>query len=259
MSEFEQDSYRPESARSRSLLSGWPTQEGRGSEWTHCHGAGAPTAKQHRVWDKAARGYDKQIAFFERTWFGGGREWIGARAPGRVPEVAIGTGRNLAHDDNGVTVTGVDLSPDMLALAKEHASELGVEADLRTGDAAHLPFPDASLDPEINTLQGWLEVWGEEGTSHETDGMDHGDMGHGSSSEMPGMMDEDDMNDLMAASGASWDRMFIEMIIEHHQGAVEMAQVEVEDGEDPDAVALAEKIISDQQAEITQMRQHFES
>ena len=84
-------------------------------------------------------------------------------------------------------------------------------------------------------------------------------MGHDSGGAMSGMMDEEQMGELMAASGASWDRMFIEMIIEHHQGAVEMAQVEVEDGEDPDAVALAEKIISDQQAEITQMRQHFES
>ena len=62
-------------------------------------------------------------------------------------------------------------------------------------------------------------------------------------------------SDLMAASGADWDRMFLEMMIEHHEGAIEMAEVEVDQGENPDAVALAEKIISDQQAEITQMQQ----
>jgi len=50
-----------------------------------------PTAKQRRVWDKTAPSYNKQIAFFEKIWFGGGREWIGARARGRVLEVAIGT------------------------------------------------------------------------------------------------------------------------------------------------------------------------
>lgn len=111
-----------------------------------------PTARQRRIWDKAAPSYNKQIAFFERIWFGGGREWIGARARGRVLEVAIGTGRNLTHYDSEVTVTGVDLSPEMLALATEHAAELGREADLREGDAAHLPFPDASFDTVVCAL-----------------------------------------------------------------------------------------------------------
>lgn len=111
-----------------------------------------PTAKQRRVWDKAAPGYNKQIAFFEKIWFGGGREWIGARARGRVLEVAIGTGRNLAHYDSAASVSGVDLSPEMLALAEEHAAELGREVDLRDGDAAHLPFPDASFDTVVCAL-----------------------------------------------------------------------------------------------------------
>jgi hypothetical protein len=53
-----------------------------------------PAAQQKRVWDKAAPSYDKQIAFFEKIQFGGGREWLGERAQGRVLEVAIGTGRN---------------------------------------------------------------------------------------------------------------------------------------------------------------------
>ena len=111
-----------------------------------------PTAKQRRIWDKAAPGYDKQIAFFEKIWFGGGREWIGARAHGRILEVAVGTGRNLPHYDDQATVTGVDLSPEMLALAKEYAAELGRDADLREGDAAQLPFPDASFDTVVCAL-----------------------------------------------------------------------------------------------------------
>jgi hypothetical protein len=56
-----------------------------------------PTARQKQVWDKAAPGYDKQIAFFEKIQFAGGREWLGARARGRVLEVASGTGLNLPH------------------------------------------------------------------------------------------------------------------------------------------------------------------
>jgi hypothetical protein len=47
------------------------------------------------VWDKAAPSYDRQIAFFEKILFGGGREWLGERARGRVLEVAVGTGRSL--------------------------------------------------------------------------------------------------------------------------------------------------------------------
>jgi len=111
-----------------------------------------PTAKQRRVWDKAAPSYNKQIAFFEKIWFGGGREWIGARARDRVLEVAIGTGRNLAHYDSEASVTGVDLSPEMLALAEEQAAELGRDVDLREGDAAQLPFPDASFDTVVCAL-----------------------------------------------------------------------------------------------------------
>lgn len=115
---------------------------------------------------------------------------------------------------------------------------------------------EAAQGPEIDTLQGWLKEWGEEVPSG---GMDHGDMGHGSSSEMPGMMDADEMSDLMAASGVSWDRMFLEMMIAHHEGAVEMARVEVDHGENPDAVALAKQIIIDQEAEISQMQQLLDS
>lgn len=111
-----------------------------------------PTARQRRVWDKAAPGYDKQIAFFEKIWFGGGREWIGARAHGRVLEVAIGTGRNLAYYDDGARVAGIDLSPEVLALAREHAAELGSDVDLREGDAADVPFRDASFDTVVCAL-----------------------------------------------------------------------------------------------------------
>jgi hypothetical protein len=70
-----------------------------------------PAARQKQVWDKAAPGYDKQIAFFEKTWFAGGREWLGERALGRVLEVAIGTGRNLPCYPADVTITGIELSP----------------------------------------------------------------------------------------------------------------------------------------------------
>ncbi len=110
------------------------------------------TAKVLRVWEKTAPGYDKQIAFFEKIWFGGGREWLGARAQGRVLEVAIGTGLNLPHYPADATVTGIELSPAMLAIAKQRAADLGRDVDLHTGDAEALPFDEAAFDTVVCAL-----------------------------------------------------------------------------------------------------------
>ena len=109
-------------------------------------------ARQKRVWDKSAPSYDKQIAFFEKTWFGGGREWLGERTRGRVLEVAIGTGRSLPHYPADATVTGIELSPAMLAIARQRAAGLGRHADLREGDAERLPFAEASFDTVVCAL-----------------------------------------------------------------------------------------------------------
>jgi ubiquinone/menaquinone biosynthesis C-methylase UbiE len=111
-----------------------------------------PTARQKRVWDKAAPSYDKQIAFFEKIQFAGGREWLGERAHGRVLEVAIGTGRSLLHYPADVTITGIELSPAMLAIARQRAAGLGRDVNLREGDAEHLPFDDASFDTVVCAL-----------------------------------------------------------------------------------------------------------
>ena len=111
-----------------------------------------PAARQKRVWDKAAPGYDKQIAFFERNWFSGGREWLCERARGRILEVAIGTGRNLPRYPADVTITGIELSPAMLAIARQRATDLGRDVDLREGDAEHLPFDDTSFDTVVCAL-----------------------------------------------------------------------------------------------------------
>ena len=110
---------------------------------------------------------------------------------------------------------------------------------------------EAAQGPEIETMTGWLEDWGEDipaGGSME--GMDHGDM---SGDQMPGMMSAADMDRLGAASGAEFDRMFLTLMIEHHEGAIEMARTERSDGEYAEAVDLAKKIEVDQTAEIATM------
>lgn len=109
---------------------------------------------------------------------------------------------------------------------------------------------EAAQGPEIETMTQWLEDWGQEAPSAS---MDHGDMGHGDSDGMPGMMDETEMTTLEEADGATYDQMFLQMMIEHHEGAIEMARTEQANGENPDAVALAEQIETDQKSEIAKM------
>jgi ubiquinone/menaquinone biosynthesis C-methylase UbiE len=114
--------------------------------------AETPAARQRRVWNKAAPGYDRQISFFDRNWFTGGRHWLGQRARGRVLEVAVGTGRSLPFYPADVTITGIELSPAMLAIARQRAVTLDREADLREGDAENLPFDDAAFDTVLCAL-----------------------------------------------------------------------------------------------------------
>lgn len=111
-----------------------------------------PTAKSRRVWSQLADRYDRGIAFWERALFGGGRQWVGSRAVGQVLEVAVGTGRNFPFYPSATTLTGVELSPAMLDLARQRAADLGLHVDLREADAQHLPFDDASFDTVVCTL-----------------------------------------------------------------------------------------------------------
>jgi ubiquinone/menaquinone biosynthesis C-methylase UbiE len=110
------------------------------------------TQRQQRTWRKLSSTYDQKMDRTERRLLAGTREWIGRRATGRVLEVAIGSGRSLPHYDSGVTVTGVDLSPEMLAIARRRAGELGITAELLEGDAEALPFDDESFDTVVCAL-----------------------------------------------------------------------------------------------------------
>lgn len=110
------------------------------------------TDRSRKFWDSMAPTYDKKMSFPERHLFGGGREWICSRASGRVLEVAVGTGRNLPFYHAGVQITGIELSPAMLAIARQRANDLGVQAELLEGDAQALPFEDNAFDTVVCAL-----------------------------------------------------------------------------------------------------------
>jgi ubiquinone/menaquinone biosynthesis C-methylase UbiE len=105
-----------------------------------------------RYWDKHAGSYDKQMGFWDRHLFAGSRDWVCSRARGRVLEVAVGTGLNLAHYPDEVQLTGVEWSPAMLDIARHRAGQLGRTVDLRHGDAQALEFRDASFDTVVCTF-----------------------------------------------------------------------------------------------------------
>jgi len=109
-------------------------------------------AKLRRYWDKQAAGYDASMTFFDRHLFGDTRAWVCGRATGRVLEVAVGTGLNLPHYPAGVDLTGIEQAPAMLARARDRAAALGIDADLRDGDAHRLDFPDAGFDTVVCTF-----------------------------------------------------------------------------------------------------------
>lgn len=96
--------------------------------------------------------YDDAMAASERSLFGDGRRWACTQASGRVLEVAVGTGRNLAYYPERVDLTGIELSPGMLEQAAARAQTHPSPVDLRLGDAQHLTFPDASFDTVVATL-----------------------------------------------------------------------------------------------------------
>lgn len=128
--------------------------------------------------------------------------------------------------------------------------------------------------PEIQTMTSFLDAWGAAApmggasempmeSTDEMEGMDHStmdadDMAGSEGTEgmegMSGMMTPEQMADLEAAEGAEFDRMFLQMMVEHHEGAVEMANTQLDEGENPQARALAEQIIEAQESEITRMQ-----
>lgn len=104
--------------------------------------------------------------------------------------------------------------------------------------------------PEIDQLTGFLRTWGVDPSAAPPADGDMGGMDHGGTG---GMMTDADLATLGTLSGAEFDRQWLSMMIAHHEGAIEMAETERTDGENPDARALAEQIVSSQRDEIGRM------
>ncbi|PZF83907.1 DUF305 domain-containing protein [Jiangella anatolica] len=127
----------------------------------------------------------------------------------------------------------------------------GVSAELTELAAA----VEAAQQPEIDQLTAMLDRWGADAAPTGGGGGGHAGHGGGDTAGMEGMMSAEDMDALAAATGAEFERLWLTMMIEHHEGAIAMAGTELADGADAEAQALAQTIVDAQQAEITRMEE----
>ncbi len=110
------------------------------------------TERVREIYDESAAQYDRAIAFSEKLLFGNGREWACSQAQGQVLEIAMGTGRNLPFYATDMEITGIEISPAMLEIARQRARDLHRKVELVVGDAQALPFPDKHFDTVVCTI-----------------------------------------------------------------------------------------------------------
>jgi uncharacterized protein (DUF305 family) len=126
----------------------------------------------------------------------------------------------IPHHEQAIVMSDFALSnstnPEILKLARE--------------------IKDAQA-PEIEQMKSWEGV---DASMH---------MGH----TMMGMLDEDEINNLKAATGKEFDRLFLEGMIKHHEGAIDMAEM-IDDSKNVEVAALGKAIISTQKSEIELMK-----
>nr|WP_300046453.1 DUF305 domain-containing protein [uncultured Nocardioides sp.] len=192
--------------------------------------------------------------------------------------VTLSAGLAACGDDAGSS--GSSGSSAEVSTTEHNDADVSFASDMITHHAQALSMVDLTLDrtldpevqalaediraaqgPEIETMADWLTTWGEEVPEtmrdHANAGHDMGDMSEHmddvGDDDMPGMMTADDFDALENASDAEFQDMWLEMMVEHHEGAVEMAETEQEDGQFKDAVDLAGQIIEAQNTQIDTM------
>lgn len=106
-----------------------------------------------QAYDQLAPDYDR-MTFVERAVFGIDRQRrrLFDGVSGRVLDVACGTGANFPFLHTADHITGIDLSPRMLDIARHKAGQLGPSVDLRVMDAQQLEFEDGSFDVVVSAL-----------------------------------------------------------------------------------------------------------
>lgn len=182
----------------------------------------------------------------------------GATATPPVATTAVGASAPAAAQNQA----DIEFAQDMIT-RHQQAVRMAELADRRAGDprvTALAARIRAARAPEIRQLTTWLTEWGvpvsapSAGTGSGADGGAQGRADGGADSGGPGSEPDRDMTALAGAAGADFDRMFLELMVRHHEDALRAAGIEVRQGRHPGAKALAGRIRADQTAELSQLR-----
>ena len=168
-----------------------------------------------------------------------------------------GMGDGMDHDDTGRTDGSSDFNQADIMFAQmmiphhEQAIEMSDLILAKDGvDPEVVELAEeitAAQGPEIEQMESWLDEWGAP-SMMDADGM-------GGAVGMGGMLTDEELDELAAADGTTGTTLFLEGMIEHHEGAIDMAEQHQEDGESEEALALSASIIDTQEAEIERMQE----
>ena len=185
----------------------------------------APTLGLAALLALAACGSDGSTSGTTMDGMGGQTSSASSAQPGRAGDVMFAQ-MMVPHHEQAVEMADLALQNDSVSTEVKSLAEQIKGAQ----------------DPEIETMNGWLREWNAPASA---------EMNHGGSD---GMMSAADMASLEKASGAQFDRQWLTMMVQHHQGAIEMAQGVLDTTSDPRVKTLANAIIEGQQKEITTMQ-----
>ncbi len=185
-----------------------------------------------------------------------------ARLAALVLGVALIAGCGSGASDEPLSATehnGADVAfaQDMIQHHAQALAMVNLTVERTVGpefEALAVGIRDAQ-GPEIETMADWLDEWGEDvpETVNDHANAEGHSMPEGSD-EMPGMMSADEMSELESAPDAEFEKLWLEMMVRHHQGAIKMAGTEEADGRFRPAVELARSIIDSQTEEIKAMQ-----
>lgn len=171
-----------------------------------------------------------------------------------------------------------DESPDALTTPSDTSVDVGFARDMKQHHAQAVEMASLVLDrtndddirtlardilltqeQQIGQMYGWLELWSLPQSStapamawmgEDMSSMPGHDMSSMTAAAMPGMASDEEIARLTAADGRAADRLFLQLMIPHHQGALEMAEVAMRDAETPQVRSLAASILQSQSAEL---------
>ncbi|GII34868.1 lipoprotein [Planotetraspora mira] len=173
------------------------------------------------------------------TGCGAGELASGAQSAADVAGVVASPSPSAAFNDADVMFT------QMMIVHHQQAGDMADLAATRASDPEVEKLAAAIKDEQqaqMKDMRGMLTAWGRAAAP--------GQMAEG----MPGLVSQSDMDKLAAAKGPRFDRLFLQHMIAHHKGAIEMARTELAQGADEQAKKLADSIVADQRSQIDQMQ-----